>query len=1162
MTKINKIQISGFKSFANKTELLLGEKFNCVLGPNGSGKSNVLDAVCFVLGRLGSKSLRAEKSTNLIYNGGKKAKPAKQGEVHIFFDNKSKVFPFDDEEIKVSRIIKKTGQSKYKINGKTRTRNEVLDVLGRARIDPNGFNIILQGDIIRFCEMSSLERRKILEQISGIGVYEEKKHKATLELDKVDKKLNDAEIVMSERKQHLRELRKDRDYALRFQDLKNKISSNKATYLDMQIRKQSKDGADLSSQIKDFETKLKRIEDNIGNFRKDIGEKKNQLADINKEIEEKGEKEQVELNKESTDMRVELEKHKSRLNVAKDEIAKIKQRKDQLTEDISENTEKIKEFEKEKKEILLKKQAREKELAEVEKKIELFKKKNKIDEQAGIEREIDATEKEIEKKQEEIQKIVLEKQDSLREKDRLEIQIENIDQQVLKVKEIEKEHKQQINDLKSKREKFKKSTIELNKCLEADSSLAAQIAQARKKLVEQQEEQARLNARNIQAVERVAGDLALKKIIERKKSVKGIYGTVAELGKVKSKYSMALEVAAGPRVNSVVVENDKVAADCIKYLKENKFGIVTFIPLNKIKTPESRQEVRGLVKEDGVHDLALNLIDYDKRYEKAFAYVFGDTLIVEDIETARKIGIGRARMVSLDGDLADHSGVMRGGFRSKRAGSFVEKDVVDDIESLDKEIEKLKREVDVFEKKREENEKTIQTLRFDKHNLEGEVIKLEKSLHLDESDLDASKSQKENLKKSLEETNKKISGVQERTLLINKELAGLKTKKQQLRDKISSLRDPNLVAELSAFEESRQKIRDEIGDLNNKIEQIKGQIKLFSPEESRTYEIIKQHDKEEEDFKEEIKQLEVLIKKKEKDLKEMDQKITKFHSAYKGLFNKRDKVQNEIQARENRIDNLRDQSRRIEIDSNKVSLRRAEVNAKLSGLQKEYENYKDAKILRGRTEEDLKKEINKFEGMVATMTAVNLKALEIYDEVEREYTKLLDKKEILIVEKKKVEELMNEIEGKKKDQFMVKFKEVNDHFQKFFVTLSRKGSAYLEIENPEKPFEEGVNIRVRLTGQRYLDIKSLSGGEKTMTALAFIFAIQEHEPHSFYILDEVDAALDKHNSEKLAKLVREYADKAQYLIISHNDAVISEADNLYGVSMDEHGVTKVMSLKI
>jgi len=1162
MTKINKIQINGFKSFANKTEILLGDKFNCVLGPNGSGKSNVLDAVCFVLGRLGSKSLRAEKSTNLIYNGGKKAKPAKQGEVHIFFDNKNKIFPVESEEVKISRIIKKSGQSKYKIDGKTRTRNEVLDLLGRARIDPNGFNIILQGDITRFCEMSPLERRKILEQISGIGIYEERKHKANLELEKVDKKLNDANIVLSERKQHLRELKKDRDYALRFKELKEKTSSNKATYLDMQIRKQTKESDKLNSQVKDFETKLGRTEENIAKFRQEIGDKKTELEEINKEIEKKGEKEQVELNQQSTDLRVNLEKQKNRMNTLKDEIAKIEQRKDQLMEDISENSGKIKELEKEKEKILEKRKAKDNELEEVEKKIEIFKKKNKIDQQAEIEKEMDSLEKDIEKEQENIQKIRAEQQELMREKDRTELQIENIDHQVSKVKEIEKEHKQQIGDLKDKKKKFKKTTLELNKYLEEDSHIAAKIASVRKQLAARQEEQAKLKARNIHALERASGDMALKKILERKKSVKGIHGTVAELGKVKSKYSRALEVAAGGRINSMIVENDKVAADCIKYLKEKKFGVVTFIPLNKIKSAEIRPDKKELAKKEGVHDLAINLVDFDKKYEKAFSYVFGDTLVVDDIETARQIGIGKARMVSLDGDLADHSGIMRGGFRVRKAGSFVEKDVVDNLDSLQKGIGELENNLELLQKEREGNEKKIQELRLEKHNLEGEVIKLEKTLHLDESDLDANKQKKEELQKNLNETKKKTEGVQAKIASTNKSLAELKIKKQQLRGKISELRDPNLVAELSAFEESRQKVRDEVGDLNNKLAQIRGQMELFSPEKSRTYEIIKQHEKEEKDFKEEIKELQKVIKEKEKALKEMDKKITKFHSAYKNLFSKRDKIQNESQARENRIDSLRDQSRKIEIEMNKLSLKRAEVNARLSGLQKEFENYKDAKILRGKSEEDLKKEIDKFEKMMATMTAVNMKALQIYEEVEREYNKLLEKKEILINERKKVEELMREIEGKKKDQFMVKFKQVNDHFQKFFQTLSSKGNAYLELENPEQPFEEGVNIKVRLTGQRYLDIKSLSGGEKTMTALAFIFAIQEHEPHSFYILDEVDAALDKHNSEKLAKLVREYADKAQYLMISHNDGVIAEADNLYGVSMDEHGVTKIVSLKI
>jgi len=196
------------------------------------------------------------------------------------------------------------------------------------------------------------------------------------------------------------------------------------------------------------------------------------------------------------------------------------------------------------------------------------------------------------------------------------------------------------------------------------------------------------------------------------------------------------------------------------------------------------------------------------------------------------------------------------------------------------------------------------------------------------------------------------------------------------------------------------------------------------------------------------------------------------------------------------------------------------------------------------------------------MGAVNMRALEIYDAVEKEYTSVLDKKELLVKERHDVLLMMNEIETKKKDLFMNTFEGINDNFKKKFVTLSTKGEATLELEDPETVFEGGLNIKVRLTGKKFMDIRSLSGGEKTMTALAFLFAVQDHEPAPFYVLDEVDAALDKRNAETLASLIRQYIDKAQYIVISHNDGVISEADNLYGVSMNEHGMSKVVSLRV
>ncbi|MHA2023666.1 MAG: AAA family ATPase, partial [Candidatus Thorarchaeota archaeon] len=294
VTRINKMEMKGFKSFANPINVEFGGQFNCVLGPNGSGKSNILDSLCFVLGKAGAKGLRADKTANLIYNGGKSKKASSTGEVHIYFDNKSKIFPKDTEEVKISRVVKLNGSSVYKINDETVTRQQITDMLGIAHINPDGYNIILQGDIVRLVEMSPNERRMIIEEISGISIYEDKKGKAERELGRVEQQLKEADIVLAERGTYLKELKKERDQALKFKELDEKIKRNKATVV---VRKKT----DRESKIKDLETKMSAdqkkvdpIQNSIDSLKEQIIAKKKAIDDVSREVEEKGEKEQVE----------------------------------------------------------------------------------------------------------------------------------------------------------------------------------------------------------------------------------------------------------------------------------------------------------------------------------------------------------------------------------------------------------------------------------------------------------------------------------------------------------------------------------------------------------------------------------------------------------------------------------------------------------------------------------------------------------------------------------------------------------------------------------------------------------------------------------------------------------------------------------------------------
>ena len=1154
----------GFKSFAKHTELVFGKDFNSVIGPNGSGKSNILDSLCFVLGKSSAKSMRAEKSANLIYNGGKQKSPGKEGEVSIYFDNGNKIFPTDDPEVKISRMVRQNGQSIYKINDKVRTRQEMIDLLGLAKINPDGYNIILQGDIVRFVEMPPVERRQLVEEIAGISSYEDKKQKAVSQLDKVQERLKEAEIVLAERNTYLRELKKDRDQAQKFKDMENKVSQNSATLLNKQIGTKKNDKKKLSDELEKTKAELLEINNELQSYRSQITQKKEEIEAIGKEIEEKGEREQVTLNRDIEHLRIELVKKKTRLESITKDMERVSKRRDELKESSSETQEKI--------ETLKLQETKEKEqFAKVDKqrneiieKINKFRSNNNLDGMADVEKKIESIDKEAEALQHEVQSL-REKQHSLiREKDVLEHSINTLDEQIAKVEELEKEHKQEIGELKSKRKQFKEATLQLNTCLNDDGSLVAQIARKRKDIGTKRENLAKLEARAAQIKETTKLNPAMDRVLALKEQNPGILGTVFELGTVDAKYATALEKAAGQRMKSIIVENDKVASHLIKYLKENKLGTVTFLPLSVMQSKPTHPEAKKIANAKGAHGLAIDLIQFEPKLRSAFSYIFHNTIVIDDIDVARRLGIGKAKMVTLDGDLADRSGAMTGGYHAKsRNLKFSEKQIDSNIETAESDLAEDENALSLIEQKRGENEGTITKLRQEKASLEGEIIKVEKSLHLEAHDIEATLTKKEDLEKSAREKQQEIETLLSTITDKNKLLTENRIEKQQLRYQISKLRDPRLVAELATFEEVRNRLHEEITQIDSNIKHVHVQInEIHGPEQQKAEKTKELLAKEDDELKTEQEYIERELKTQEKALVEKEEVAKEFNKKYRQLFEKRSLIEQEKNELEANIMKRSDGSRQTEIRENTLSLKHAEAASELAGMHQEFLQYEGVQLIENKTEEQLKYEISKFEKMKADIGSVNMRALEIYGEVEKEYLSLLEKKETLNNEREDVMSMMEEIEGKKRELFKISFDAVNTHFKEIFSRLSTKGDAILDMENPEDPFEGGVGIKVRMAGKRFLDIRSLSGGEKTMTALAFIFAIQEHEPASFYILDEVDAALDQNNAEKFGKLIQKYSERAQYIMISHNDSVINMANTLYGVSMNEHGMSKVVSLKV
>ncbi len=1154
----------GFKSFANKTEMIFGENYNCVLGPNGSGKSNVFDALCFVLGKSSSKSLRAEKSSNLIYNGGKSKEASKTGEVSIFFDNTKREFPQKSDELKITRIVKEGGQSVYKIDNKTVTRQQVVDLLSMAKINPDGYNIILQGDIIRFIEMSPVERRKTIEEIGGISLYEEKRQKALSEIETVDVKLKELEIIMTERGSFLKELKKERDQAMKFKDLDDKLKQNKATIVYRNIEDKKAALTKVQKEIETQKKEIEKIQTEIDKLKEEIKTKREEQEKITKEIEQKGDKEQVTIQKEIENLKIESAKDQTRVKNIISEIEKIEQRKNALNENLTELQEKIKQLQEDRKNLQTKLSENIKESKNIESKIEEFKKKNKMEDASNIEKDVEQLDKIADEKQAEITILRTKEQELIREEDKLNFMVQSVDQKMEKVLSVSEENRSEIEKLKQKKTEFKKATLELNQRLNEDSSISSQLGNAKNNLNKRAEELSKLQAKNASITERMVGGEAIQRILEQKGKIQGIHGTLFELGQVKSEYSLAMEVAAGNRIKSVVVEDDKVASECIKYLKKNQFGTVTFLPLNKIKPAKTPDNLGEILKTPGVIGLSTTLMTYDPKFKNAFSFALGSAIIVKDIEVSRKIGIGTCKMVTLDGDVSETSGAMQGGFRKKTSDAgFKGKEIGEQIESLEKETSDLSNIISRLETKKSENEESIQRLRSFKAELEGDIIKTEKSLHLEEGDLDTDKKLKKELEQKLKTTRDEVYKIQDQVAKTLKDMTDAKIKKQQLRAQISELKNPRLLAELNAFEQKKQQLKDDNVRINAELKSIITQLDTtLLPQLENTQKIMKQHEKEKTDFQNENKGLEAKIKSELKIIEEKEKKQKQFYEQFKGLFAKREKNSNEINKLEANTIIRQDTIRKAEQKNNLISLEQARVSTELLAYDEEFKQFQGVEVFKEKSVEQIKKEIGQFERLVQDIGAVNLKSLEIYDKAESEFKELLGKQKTLAKEREDVLIMMNEIETKKKELFLNIFGILNKNFATIFSQLSTKGEAMLEIEDEKDPMNSGVLLKVRISGKKFLDIRSLSGGEKTMTALAFIFAIQENEPASFYIFDEVDAALDKRNSEKLAQLVKAYAARAQYIIVSHNDGMISQADILYGVSMNEHGQSKVVSLKV
>jgi len=952
MTYIKKLVVHGFKSFVRKTSLDFTQGINVILGPNGSGKSNVSDALCFVLGRLSAKSMRAAKSKNLIFLGSKVASPAKEASVEIIFDNSDKTFSIDRNEISIKRIVRRNGQSIYKINNETKTRQNILTLLAQTGIDPNGFNIILQGEIQNFVRMHTDERRKIIEEVSGISIYESRKQKSLRELGKTEEKLKEVLAILRERTAYLNNLEKERQQALKFKKLEKDVKKFKASIIYFELQKRKKQEEELFSEISKKENSILKIKQKILQTQMSIANLEDKIKSINLTIQNATGFEQEKINKDIADLRAEIAGLNVRQENYENKLSSMSKQIQELKQLISEYQLSVKELQKE------------------------------SSHGVGKEKDLDKKKKELE--------------------------------------ELEKERKKFYSvksELKSFKERYQ-DKLNLLKNFENESEiLLRQIENHVKELFDKKTSSEKLN--------------------ELKTNLKEKNITLENLRKKQSELEKSIYV-----FEQEIKKLEKLKTDIIK---------LDVCPLCKNKiTKEHIQQINK--------------------------------------ETNPKIKESENKIRSYEKDLSS---------------------IKNKITSLTQKIKDLSLEIS---------------------KRETDLIKLSSILE--------KKQRIKFLQENIDETKKQISEFEK--------------KKKKLED---------YVIQNLTIEQKYETVKIEVQEITLRSqENIDSEVSFKQRELERSQISLKQFLRESLELEEELEELKKELIEKENLLHENIEQEEELSKKFKRLIAERDYLQDKIRENESEILKKQNEIYQIEQEINELKINKARVDAEYENYETEMLDFSNVEIIKA-NKDSLSLRLEKTQEILSRIGSVNLRSLEVYDSVKQEYDAVKQRVEIVEKEKNSILKIIHEIDVKKKKTFMQTLNSLNEIFSRNFSQLSVKGQVFLELENRKDPFEGGVGIIVKTGHGKYFDVTSLSGGEQTLVALALIFAIQEHKPYCFYILDEIDAALDKRNSERLANLLKKYMQKGQYIIITHNDEIITKATNLYGVSMHD-GVSKIISLRV
>lgn len=1177
---LKSIEIHGFKSFANKIVFQFHNGITGIVGPNGSGKSNVADAVRWVLGEQRIKQLRGASMQDVIFSGTELRKPLGYAYVAITLDNSDHQLAIDYNEVTVARRIYRSGESEYLLNGTPCRLKDVNELFYDTGIGKEGYSIIGQGQIDKILSGKPEERRELFDEAAGIVKFKRRKLAAQKKLEDEQQNLVRVNDILSELEKQIGPLEKQSETAKIYLKKKEELKTldvNMFLLENQRLQEQLKDAQEkydiasedlenTSKQYENIKEEYEKIEGQITLLDETIEKNRSALTDTSM-LRGKLEGEINVLKEQIHSARNNEEHLKQRREAVLNEIAAKNQDKEGILSDKGQIDEQVAEIEKKRDEAKAALTAVQSCIEELNNQIEGG--KNAIIEALNARATI---------------KSKLGRYDTMTEQ--VNIRKAELTSRILRMKSDEAQQEETLKALNDEFEKINEEIRTLNDAVESKEEkltlLRETLADKDKKLRDTQvsyhQEKSRLEALS-NLTERYEGyGGSVKKVMERKEQEKGIVGVVADIIKVDKKYETAIETALGGNIQNIVTDDEETAKRMIGYLKQTKAGRATFLPLTSITHPQEFKNPESL-KEKGVLGMADELVHVDEKYRNVAKAMLGRIVVVDQVDNAvriaRKFDYG-IRMVTLEGELLVPGGAISGGaFKNnsnllgrRREMEEMEASVkkyLKEVDTLLQEIEDTKAERNKLRLSLEEDKASLQKKFIEQNTARLNVIKAkERKEEASESSLELKNEERE-IESQIQEirlSKEEISRELQDSETLEKQTEGKIKECQVLLDEKRSEESENL-AGVNALEVEVEKMLQQQGFHQQNVDRINTELERSKSELSEIEEGLLGNTKDIEQKENNIRQIEETIQAShtsqsdtEKQLQEDITKKEELSAKQKNFFKDREALSEKMAGLDKEVYRLNAQREKLQ------DMTESQINY----MWDEYEiTLSDAAGMRNEELNDLpamKRDISTLKDQIKKLGDVNVNAIEDYKNLMERYSFLKTQHDDLIEAEKTLEGIITELDTAMRKQFHEKFGEISREFDKVFKEMFGGGKGTLELMEDEDILEAGIRIIAQPPGKKLQNMMQLSGGEKALTAIALLFAIQNLKPSPFCLLDEIEAALDESNVSRFAKYLHKLTRHTQFIVITHRRGTMEQVDRLYGITMQEKGVSTLVSVNL